>query len=302
MLYALIWLAIGANLISKDPEGMYFGVHQARIVLAAPFKSLKTGMDYMFATPYIQSIKRSECIRTMPGYLKGLFDNYYSFGGITIFMTAVCLVVCSFINAFSQIFYRRSRFLGSLYVFVTLITVPAMLLIQSVQPYLRVLSFYIIPIVFGTIHIIHIYCESFAKGRLARRITMVTLGLSLLLGIGSLLRPYYRAPLADRENVIEGALKKMDVSAMDSVYYTDDYAKYVLKFYHDVTPEECERIEDAEYAIFCPEMYDSKYIEPQWPVLYGYHVARLKYAENRMVRIAENEGYDIYGVKGRASY
>ncbi len=301
ILYSLIWLAIGANLISKDPEDLYYGIHQAKIVLKAPFRSLKTGLDYMLATPYIQSIKRSECIRTMPEYFKDLFDNYYSFGGITIFMTSVCLIICSFINAFTQIFYRRSRFLGSLYVFVTLITVPLMLLVQSVQPYLRVLSFYVIPIIFGTIHTINIYCESFAKGRLVRRITLVTLCLSLLLGLGSVARPYYREPLADRENKIEGALKGLDVSSFDSVYFTDDYAKYVLKFYHDVTPVECETIADAGYAIFCPEMYDSKYKEPQWPVLYGYHMARLNYAESRMVKLSEYEGYNVYAVKERVS-
>lgn len=301
VLYALIWLAIGANLISKDPEDVLYGLHQARVVLKAPFRSLETGLDYMLATPYIQSMSRSECLHTMPEYFKNLFDNYYSYGGITIFMATVCLVICSFINAFSQIFYRRSRFLGSLYVCVTLVMVPLMLLIQSVQPYLRVLGFYVIPIIFGSMHVIHVYCESFAKGRLVRRITIVTLILSLLLGLGSLARPYYWEPLAGRENTIEGALKQMDVTAMDSVYYTDDYAKYVLKFYHDVTPEECEKIEDAEYAIMCPEMYDNKYIEPQWPVLYGYHVARLKYAENRMVKLSENDGYCIYGVKGQAS-
>lgn len=294
-LYAVIWMAIGANLMSKDPGGNAYGVNQALVALKKPVQALKTGKDYMLATPYIQSIKRSECIRTMPEYFKNLFDNYYSYSGITTFMVAVCVAICAFVNAVRQLYYRRTRVLASIYIFVSLITVPVMLLIQSVQPYLRVLGFYSIPIIFGFIYIINVFCESFAGGKLARKITMVTMCVSLILSVGSLIRPYYREPYAGRENVIRKLFIGVDVAAIDNVYYTDDFQKYVLKFYYDVTPNECEEIEDADYAILCPEMKDSKYMQPEWPVLYSYHVARLKHVEKNMKLLRDtNDGYEIY--------
>ena len=298
-LYTIIWLAIGANLISKDTASAFYGMNQAKIVLRAPIQSMITGKDYMLATPYIQSIKRSECVRTMPEYFKTLFDNYYSYGGISLFMAGVCVVVISFFNAINQKFYKRNSFIVNLYICVMLLMVPAMLLIQSVQPYLRVLSFYSIPLYFGIIFTINFYCENYARGRMVRRITIATMFTMALLSLGSLLRPYYREPYAGRENTIEGLLKQVDVSSIDNVYYTDDYAKYVLKFYYDVTPAEVDTIESSDYAILCPEMFDSKYSEVEWPVLYSYHVARLKYAETKMEKLAENEGYCIYGRAGQ---
>ena len=294
-LYAIIWMAIGANLISKDPGGSAYGVNQALVALKKPLASLKTGKDYMLATPYIQSIKRSECIRTMPEYFKNLYDNFYSYSGITTFMIAMCVMICAFVNAVRQLYYRRTRVLASIYIFVTLATVPIMLLIQSVQPYLRVLSFFAIPVIFGFIYIINVFCESFAGGKLARRITMVTLCMAVILSVGSLLRPYYRAPYAERENEIAKLFIGVDTAKIDNVYYTDDFQKYVLKFYYDVTPNEVENIEDSDYAILCPEMKDSKYMQPEWPVLYSYHVARLKHAEKKMKLLRDtNYGYEIY--------
>ena len=298
-LYSIIWLAIGANLISKDADSVMYGLHQAKIVLKAPVQSLITGKDYMLATPYIQSIKRSECIRTMPEYFKNLFDNYYSYAGISLMMAGVCVTICSIIYAIRQKFYKRNSFFANMFICVTLLLVPIMLLIQSVQPYLRVLSFYGIPLYFGVVFTIHSFCENFARGRMARRITMVTMFVMILLAIGSLLRPGYREPYAGRENVIEGLFKQVDVSKIDKIFYTDDYTKYVLKFYHDVTPTEVEKIESSDWAVFCPEMYDSKYTDVKWPVLYGYHVARLKYVDNRMTKEAEYEGYTLYQRAGQ---
>ena len=57
-LYALIWLAIGSNLLSKTPDsGCYMQGHIS-IILNAPVKAMRTGIRYMLDTPYIQSVER----------------------------------------------------------------------------------------------------------------------------------------------------------------------------------------------------------------------------------------------------
>ena len=68
-LYTLIWLAIGANLLCKEEGSVFFGMGQVSVILKAPIASALKGIEYMTATPYIQSIDRAECI-------KGLFDFF----------------------------------------------------------------------------------------------------------------------------------------------------------------------------------------------------------------------------------
>lgn len=57
-LYGILWLAIGSNLLSKAPDGPFYKVGHVSIIFHAPFRALKEGIDYMLATPYIQSMTR----------------------------------------------------------------------------------------------------------------------------------------------------------------------------------------------------------------------------------------------------
>ncbi len=294
LLYTVIWLAIGANLMSKDAESIFYGVDQALVVLRDPLGSFTTGIKYMLATPYIQSIDRTECIRTMYVYLKELFDNFYNYSGISIFILTVIIFVWNICQALRQLYYKRNRFMASIFVTTNLIMVPVMLMIQSVHPYKRVLSFYFIPIAFGVMHMLNNFCDEYLSDSFKRNFGTAAMCVSVILALYCVNSEYYREPLADRENVIEDVLAKVDTSGIDKIHYTDDYQKYVLKFYHDVMPEECEELSDANYVMIGPELRDNKYNEPVWPVLYSYHMARLNYIEDKMTEIASNDSYTIY--------
>jgi hypothetical protein len=76
-LYALIWLAIGANLLCKEEESAFFGMGQVSVILRAPFAAMFKGIEYMTATPYIQSIDRAECIKGLFDYFNVLCSQYY---------------------------------------------------------------------------------------------------------------------------------------------------------------------------------------------------------------------------------
>ncbi|MBR6238325.1 MAG: glycosyltransferase family 39 protein [Lachnospiraceae bacterium] len=293
-MYSIIWMAIGANLISKDAESAMFGVHQAVIALKHPFASISTGMKYMLATPYIQSIDRSVCFHTLPQYFSGLFGNFYSYSGIMLISLSVLLILWNAMNAMKQLYYKRTRVFVSVFVSVSLLVVPIMLIIQSVHPYQRVLSFLMIPISFGLMHILYSFFETYAVDKVKAVFGVFFMCIFLFVTFVKVFGSYYNEPFADRENKIEAVFAKIDTSKIDKMYYTDDYQKYVLKFYHDVVPEECENIEDCNYVMICPELRDSKYNEAKWPVLYSYHVARLKYVEEKMTELAEDEGYTIY--------
>lgn len=293
-MYSVIWLAIGSNLISKDAESAMFGMHQALIAIRHPFAALGTGMRYMLATPYIQSIDRYDCVHTLPQYFMGLFGNFYSYSGIMLISISILLILWNATNAVKQLYYKRTRVFASVFIAVFLITVPVMLIIQSVHPYQRVLSFMMIPISFGLMHILYSFFESYGYDKVKFVFSVTVMCVFLFVTAAKVFGDYYNEPYAGRENSIENVLAKIDTSKIDKMHYTDDYQKYVLKFYHDVMPEECENIEDCNYVMICPELRDSKYNEPVWPVLYSYHVARLKYVEEKMTEIAEEDGYAIY--------
>ena len=72
-LYGILWLAIGSNLLSKTPDGPFYTAGHVDIILHAPFRALREGIDYMLATPYIQSMTRQAFIRDAEHWLKTLF-------------------------------------------------------------------------------------------------------------------------------------------------------------------------------------------------------------------------------------
>lgn len=293
-LYSLIWLAIGANLVSKDAGSQYFGLNQAKVVLKAPFLSMKTGIEYMTATPYIQSIDRLSCIKGLPLYFKELFDNFYDRMGICVLIiTLICLVFC-LISLIRRHKDQGSKLFANLFAVVYLIMVPLMLILQSVHPYKRVLGFMLVPMVIAFVLMISSLIELLKKDEIRKVIKTVVCAAALFYATISVLSSYYRAPLADRENELEALFSKADTDKIDIIYYTDDYQKYVLKFYHDVTPVEVYTLEEANYVIIGPEQRDETYDAPQWPVLYPYSDGLLQDVSEKMVEIATAGNYTIY--------
>ena len=144
-LYTLIWLAIGSNLMSKDPANMYYGVYQVTIILKTPFEALRTGMEYMLATPYIQGNERSYIIAELFHYLTALFNLFYSNAGAVLTVFCAIAGVAALISAVKN--YKKDfvKWFCGVYLSVTVIMLPLMLIIQSVQPYYRVFTFFGVP-------------------------------------------------------------------------------------------------------------------------------------------------------------
>ena len=293
-LYALIWLAIGANLVSKDANSAYFGLNQAKIVLKAPFLSMKTGIEYMTATPYIQSIDRLSCIKGLPMYFKELFDNFYDRMGICVFIITVICLIFNLILVVKRRKEKDSSLFASLFAATCLVMVPLMLIIQSVHPYKRVLGFMLLPMVISLVLTVEYLVEILKSDKAKDAIRTVAVFAVALYAVCSVLSPYYRAPLAERENELEALFSKVDTSQIDIIYYTDDFQKYVLKFYHDVTPVEVYTLEEANFVVIGPEQRDETYDAPVWPVLYPYSDGLLQDVGEKMVEIETAGNYTIY--------
>ena len=108
-LYAIIWLAIGSNLLSKTPDGPFYMAGHISIILHAPFQSLKTGIAYMLDTPYIQSVERKGYLSRFGIWIKALFEYYYP--GLSVpLLIIVCIgVILAAALLFKFVSYKREK-------------------------------------------------------------------------------------------------------------------------------------------------------------------------------------------------
>lgn len=293
-LYMTIWLAIGANLLCKDSTTAFYGLHQIKVILKAPVQSAMAGINYMLATPYIQSIDKRTAIMGMPAYFEEFFSQCYSHCGISLVIIMVFMMAYYSFYTVIQFRYNKKGLWAGQYFDGALIITLAMLLIQSVHPYKRVLSFIMVPIALGLVYVYSKWVNySGFSEKLIKRIEYGTMILITLIVAFKMTTYDYRRPLADRENNIEEALKGVDVKGIDSIFYTDDYQKYVLKFYHNQEPTELP-IEEAGYVIICREILETSYSENVWPVLMPNNMPFLKYVDDNFEDINSTDHYVVY--------
>ncbi|MFI3212194.1 MAG: hypothetical protein R3Y24_02535 [Eubacteriales bacterium] len=303
ILYAVIWLAIGSNLVSKDAQSIYYGVFQLKIIIKAPFLALQTGMQYMLDTPYIQSIERKDMLNQLFGWCHLLFDQFYSGFGkyITILLIIsiplllyylLCsynIMPCSFMKTkgisssskqtpttdfdysssrketITPDFNKNKKQFLLLYLLVTLCMFPLILIIQSVLPYQRVFIY-----IGGFIALLFIYYI----GNIFSSYPKLQIGCVILIAcftISHLLSPDQNTSYGLQEEEIYEVFSEIDMNSINSIFYTDDYQKYVLKFYWDLELTEVS-LEEADCILVSKEILDNKDQEiPNWPILYTYN-------------------------------
>lgn len=290
-LYTIIWLAIGANLMSKDPANLYYGVYQVTIILKSPFEALRTGMEYMLATPYIQGDTRSYIIAELFSYLTRLFDQFYSGAGAYITIFCGILGIGSIMTAARNFKKDFSQWFFHVYLAVAVVMVPVMLIIQSVQPYYRVFTFLAVPM--SLLLVWFFSAQGTAVSRKSKQwISMGCCGVFLLISLLMLCSPSYNAQYGVRETEIAQILEE-DAQQMESIFYVDDYQKYVLKFYYDKEPAEVS-MEEAQYVLLPKELYQEDYEIPVWPTMYSHEGFNFSYLEESFVMIKESDSYELY--------
>lgn len=294
-LYAIIWLAIGSNLLSKNPQSSYYGIYQVTIIMKNPLLAAKTGIEYMLATPYIQSIDRAAAIGGMWGYFVDFFDLCYANKGILLCLLYITIMVISGINIIRK---RREEcdIWLPIYLAISLFLLPVILMIQSVHPYKRVLSFIMVPVSIGMVYLLSLIIDRIKKDKVRKLLKIVIVVICIFNLIRLLCSYDYRRPLADRENDIAAALSQIDVSDIDSICYTDDYQKYVLKFYYNSEPVEG-NINEARYVLLSKELLDFNYTEPVWPMLQAYDEDFLKEIKTNYNLLCDSNGYMVYVLK-----
>lgn len=253
-LYALIWLAIGSNLLSKTPDSGCYGQGHISIILNAPFKALKTGIDYMLDTPYIQSVGREGYFERFGIWMKNLFASYYAEGSILLLALTGIGVVMLFIWLIRRMAKRKGE-QGFLewYLFLTFLLTPLMLVIQASLPYYRVFSFLGVPV---ALLLVWMFVQ-FASRLKKPLFLYVAEGLAGVMCAVFLLSPAGRAQYGGREAAIEDAYSHMALQNGETVCATDCDQEYLLKYLYnreDVRPA----IEEADYVLLDRELFLSE--------------------------------------------
>ena len=249
----------------------------------------------MLATPYIQSIDRSAAIGGMWGYFTDFFDLCYSNKGVLLCIIYLLIIVIAIINIFSKRGEECDFYLPT-YLGISLLLTPIILMVQSVHPYKRVLSFIMVPVSIGIVYLLSLAIDKIKKEKLRQVIKVVIAVVCIVIFVALLSSYDYRRPLADRENDIADALSHINVDDIDSILYTDDYQKYVLKFYYNSEPIEAS-INEAKYVLLSKELYDENYTEAVWPMLQSYDAEFIKEIESNYQMVYASNSYMVYALK-----
>lgn len=290
-LYSILWLAIGSNLLSKTPDSGFYGIYQVDIILSAPFRAWKQGVDYMLATPYIQSMNRGEVVAQFGSWVSGLLGLFLSglgaFLGILLLLS-LCTSLLSAVRAYRK--KELKKLFLHIYIAGTLVVLPIILVVQSVQPYYRVFSF------LGVLLALVItadFQECFANQEKRQKGMAAFLLFFAIVQLGS---PAYNAPYAGREVEIKEIWQQAEIlQAPESMHFVDDYQKYVLQFYWGFRPEETS-LQESPYLLLPREVTKAEYKEKEWPVLYTYEEMDQNYLESCDI-IGETKEYILYRKK-----
>lgn len=283
ILYAAIWIAIGSNLLVKDESSIYFGMGHVQMILKAPFKAIFEGMDYMLATPYIQSVEREGFFGNLLNWIKVLFNWYYDGIWIVSALISVLGIICLVIAVISGIKKKENIFFP-LFLLICTVCLPLFLIIQCTLPYYRVFLYGGVLLALLTVFLVQF---------LSKRLTVVFL-LAVLVFAGSRFAgKEYQNQYGMREYYIQDALAHSNIEQMENLCVTDCTQQYLMKFLYDITCEDTQ-IEGADILLLDRKMTDPDYNEMEWEFYHYYHTIPWEYVNNDMEQIYENESFVLY--------
>lgn len=300
VLYAIIWLAIGSNLLVKDETTPYFGQGHVQIILKHPLKAAFTGIDYMLSQPYIQSVPRS-------GYLDGLKNWIIAFAGylypvrwqisVIIVLLGIIILVVECIRHF-----ENSRTIFSLIVIMNAIGFLLIMIIQAKLPYYRVFSYvgFIVAISCGIV-LEHIHLrlyellgDKLENSSAAGFFPLVPAFIVTIISVYMFASPTYFSQHGVREANCYNALFIINPDANKKLCVMDCDQQYLLKFGWDI---DCENIDptDCDYVLIDRNMMDDSYNGPDaWKFYQNYGTIPWEYINSEYYIFYENENFILY--------
>lgn len=327
-LYSVVWLAIGSNLLVKTEGSAYYGMGHGAVIAHVPFQALKTGIDYMLATPYIQSVGRDGFMGKLAQWLVSLLNGYYvgaaGILAVVILLGVVFSVIC-IVNKIKNGCYDKEadgnragyESFVEIYLAGSILLLPIMLVIQSSLPYYRVFSFAGVVVAIAAVWLWHQLTEWLTRsgGFLVIKCKVLQLPLrsvgrympmvgSVICGIfcvALLCTPSYRKQYSNREAAIEDAYRQTDLSQTQKIGVTDCDQEYLLLFLYDIDGERITRdLTDADVVLadkFLLLNYDTEISDwsgDDWKLYLTPEAFQESGATERMQAVYENERFVLY--------
>ena len=300
MLYAVIWFAIGSNLLVKNEESDFYGMGHADVILHHPLKSALTGIEYMLSQPYIQSVPRK-------GYIGRLFERFKALSGYMYpvhYIITMVLVVSGLVILIAECVqhFENSRTIFNLLIIFNALGVPVILLIQAKLPYYRVFSYtgfitaVCTAIVIEKIYhfIMSVFESSLSKLTIYEIIPFVPPLIMMIFSVLMFLNPAYFAQHGDREANCYNALFITNPDANKKLCVLDCDQQYLLKFGWGI---ECENTDPVgcDYVLIDRNMMEPGYSGyDAWKFYQNYDTIPWDYINSELYIFYENENFVLY--------
>lgn len=259
LLYGVLWLAIGSNLLTKTEQSAFYGQGHLSIILHAPFQAVSEGIRYMLDTPYIQSVSREGYLSRLGGWLSALLNYYYTGADgllAVLFVAGTAAAMYRIVRKLAAGDYRKRERSGyqdfiEIYLVCSVLLLPLMLLIQCALPYYRVFSFAGVTV---ALMLTWLWCQAGKIGKsessFGKALLRIGSVLSGVLCLVLLCSAGYRAPYSERETALEDAFEAVQIEEADRIAVTDCDQEYLLKYLYDI-PEErlADQPEDADMIV-----------------------------------------------------
>ncbi len=299
-LYAVIWFAIGSNLLVKDEASAYFGMGHVEVILKHPFASVIRGITYMLSQPYIQSVSREGYLANLYNYLQSLSGYMYPVNWMfTVGIVGLGLVIL-IVECIRH--FENSRTIFSLIIIMNAIGFVVILIIQAKLPYYRVFSY----IGFVTAICIAIVIEflyriitdnlgkKFEKSAIFEVIRYIPPIIMASFAALMFLNPAYFSQHGEREANCYNALFLMGPEKDGDLCVMDCDQQYLLKFGWGI---ECENTDprNCEYVLLDRNMLEEGYTgSDAWKFYQTYETLPWDYINSEMYVFYENENFILY--------
>lgn len=305
VIYSLLWLAIGSNLLSKASDGPFYMAGHIDIILHAPFQALAEGIDYMLATPYIQSMTRQEFNGQAGHWLKTLFGTQLAPAvGLAGNLMCVLLAVGLFAMLVRLIRSPRKAFLEWYFV-LTAVLLATALLIQCKLPYQRVFSF------LGVWAALLVGClvqktAAWIRGdadsrRRDRTFYVFQTAVFVLVGVLWAFVLADMAPYSIRDELLADAYGQIAMEETDIVAVTDCDQEYLLLYLYGKQGDQVTRdVREADITVLDKALLRLPYGYREGPEEWKFYLsadevaAQADYMEENMEQIYENWQFVLF--------
>ncbi len=320
LLYAIIWLAIGSNLLVKDSGSSYYGLSHLDMLLKSPFAALKRGIDYMLSQPYIQSMPAKEFNAKFIDWCLSLYNYMLPGMKYLVAFVIVCSVIIALAECIRHLAYSRTFI--NLVVVTTVFSTGIILLLQHKLPYLRVFSY-------GAVIVVWCFCtciesltnfsirqyNSYLKFRsssnrekIAHKESETAIkddrwysGIGVYIPVVMITALFvfrvcsydFNVQLGSRENDVFNTLYIADVGRRHNIAVLDCDQQYLLKFGWDIDCEKTD-VDGADCVIIDKNLVTPGYNGPDfWKFYQTYETINWDYIDT-MRAIYENENFILY--------